>query len=201
MFHYVPLDSYDWLMGEVGGSEPVIATARLDLHHISATDLVTLFETPDDPALFQGKPYTNPHRVLMDSSGPLRWRVPQVQANPLVNRWFVRWMVERSTGVIVGSLSFHGPPDEEGMVEIGLGVHDSFQRQGFGREALLGMWLWVVNQPGVKKLRYTVDPNNTASVALVQQFGFTNVGQQIDEEDGPEDIYEMSASDFGQRFL
>jgi hypothetical protein len=27
------------------------------------------------------------------------------------------------------------------------------------------------------------------------------VGQQIDEEDGPEDIYEMSASDFGQRFL
>jgi hypothetical protein len=55
MFHYVPLDSYDWLMGEIGGSEPVIATARLHLHHISATDLVKLFETPDDPALFQGK--------------------------------------------------------------------------------------------------------------------------------------------------
>jgi RimJ/RimL family protein N-acetyltransferase len=86
------------------------------------------------------------------------------------------------------------------MVEIGLGVHDSFQRQGFGREALLGMWLWVVNQPGVKKLRYTVDPNNTASVALVQQFGFTNVGQQIDEEDGPEDIYEMSANEFRRHF-
>ena len=188
-------------MGEVGGAGPVIATARLDLHHISATDLVTLFETPDDPALFQGKPYTNPHRVLMDSSGPLRWRVPQVQANPLVNRWFVRWMVERSTGVIVGSLSFHGPPDEVGMVEIGLGVHGSFQRQGFGREALLGMWAWVVGQPGVQKLRYTVDPKNSASVSLVQQFGFDLVGQQIDEEDGPEDIYEMSASEFGRRFL
>ena len=188
-------------MGEVGGSEPVIATARLDLHHISAADLVTLFETPNDPELFRDKPYMNPHRVLMDSSGPLRWRVPQVQANRLVNRWFVRWMVERSTGVIVGSLSFHGPPDEEGMVEIGLEVHGDFRRQGYGREALLGMWLWVVKQPGVKKLRYTVDPNNTASVALVQQFGFTNVGQQIDEEDGPEDIYEMSASDVSQRFL
>jgi hypothetical protein len=69
MFHYVHLESYDWLMGEVGDSEPVIATARLDLHHISATDLLMLFETPENPALFQGKPYTNPHRVLMDSSG------------------------------------------------------------------------------------------------------------------------------------
>ena len=187
-------------MGEVGDSEPVIATARLDLHHISATDLVTLFETPGDPALFHDKPYTNPHRVLMDSSGPLRWRVPQVQADPLVNRWFVRWMVERSTGVIVGSLSFHAPPDDEGMVEIGLEVHGDFRRQGYGREALLGMWLWVVKQPGVKKLRYTVAPDNTASVALVQQFGFTNVGQQIDEEDGPEDIYELSAENFQNKF-
>ena len=196
----MPRDSYDWLMGEVGDSEPVIATARLDLHHISATDLVTLFETPDDPALFHDKPYKNPHRVLMDSSGPLRWRVPQVLANPIVNRWFVRWMVERSTGVIVGSLSFHAPPDDEGMVEIGLEVHGDFRRQGYGREALLGMWLWVVKQSGVKKLRYTVDPNNTASVALVQQFGFTNVGQQIDEEDGPEDIYELSAENFQNKF-
>ena len=187
-------------MGEVGDSEPVIATARLDLHHISATDLVTLFETPDEPALFHDKPYTNPHRVLMDSSGPLRWRVPQVLANPIVNRWFVRWMVERSTGVIVGSLSFHAPPDDEGMVEIGLEVHGDFRRQGYGREALLGMWLWVVKQSGVKKLRYTVDPNNTASVALVQQFGFINVGQQIDEEDGPEDIYELSAENFQNKF-
>jgi RimJ/RimL family protein N-acetyltransferase len=62
------------------------------------------------------------------------------------------------------------------------------------------MWAWVVGQPGVKKLRYTVDPDNVASVALVQQFGFTNVGQQIDEEDGPEDIYELSATDFRKKF-
>ena len=73
-------------------------------------------------------------------------------------------------------------------------------KASLGREALLGMWAWVVGQPGVQKLRYTVDPDNVASVALVQQFGFTNVGQQIDEEDGLEDIYELSATDFRKKF-
>ena len=184
-----------------GDSESIIATPRLDLHHISAHDLITLFETPNDPVLFENKPYTNPHRVLMDSPGPLRWRVPQVQVDPQVNRWFVRWMVERTSGIIVGSISFHGPPDADGMMEIGLEVHESQRRKGYAREALFGMWRWVIDQPGVQNLRYTVDPHNVASVSLVQQCGFTHIGEQIDEEDGPEDIYEMSAADFRSRWI
>ncbi len=109
-------------------------------------------------------------------------------------------MVEKETREIVGSTSFHGPPDEVGMMEIGLGVHPSFKRRGYATEALTGMWSWVIDQPGVELLRYTVDPNNEASVAVIQKFGFTRVGQQIDLEDGPEDIYEMSANEFRQRF-
>jgi hypothetical protein len=34
----------------------------------------------------------------------------------------------------------------------------------------------------------------------VKKFGFVCVGQQTDPEDGPEDIYEMSAKEFRQRF-
>jgi RimJ/RimL family protein N-acetyltransferase len=105
-------------------------------------------------------------------------------------------MVLWETREIVGSVSFHNAPDETGMLEIGLGVHENFRRQGFGCEALMGMWLWASAQSGVVKFRYTVDPNNEASVGLVRKFGFTHVGQQIDDEDGPEDIYEMSVKDF-----
>lgn len=180
-------------------SEAMILTPRLELHHICVDDLLTLFESPGD-ASFAGKSYVNPHRILMDERGPLRWRVPQVKSDSLVNKWFVRWMVEKETREIVGSTSFHGPPDEVGMMEIGLGVHPSFKRRGYATEALTGMWSWVIDQPGVELLRYTVDPNNEASVAVIQKFGFTRVGQQIDLEDGPEDIYEMSANEFRQRF-
>ena len=177
-------------------SESVIACERLDLHHISASDLVTLYEDPENLSIYKKGDFTNPYRVLIDGHSPLRWRVPQVKANPEVNKWFVRWVVLRETSEIVGSLSFHGAPDEAGMLEIGLGVHKNFWRQGFGYEALLGMWLWAASQAGVLKFRYTVDPNNDASVGLVRKFGFAHVGQQIDDEDGPEDIYEMSVKDF-----
>jgi RimJ/RimL family protein N-acetyltransferase len=187
-------------MPQDDASEAMIITPRLELHHISGNDLVLLFESPEDLSIYAGKPYINPHRVLMDDSGPLRWRVPQVKANQLVNKWFVRWMVEKSTREIVGSISFHGPPDERGMLEIGLGVHADFQRLGFATEALTGMWSWAVSLPGVELLRYTVAPDNFASVALVKHFGFVCVGQQIDPEDGPEDIYEMSANEFRRRF-
>jgi len=192
--------SYAEPMPQNDVSEAMILTLRLELHHLSVVDLIALFEVPEDVSVYAGKPYSNPHRVLMDESGPLRWRVPQVKSNPLVNKWFVRWMVEKTSREIVGSISFHGPPDEQGMMEIGLGVHPDFQRLGYAKEALTGMWLWCVEQPGVALLRYTVTPDNVASVALVKKFGFACVGQQIDPEDGPEDIYEMSANEFRRRF-
>ena len=179
----------------------LIQTDRLDLHHISSEDLIDLFENRDDTNALSGKAFSNPLRVLIDFQGPLAWRVPQVKINPEVNKWFVRWAVLRSTQEVIGSSSFHGAPDENGMMEMGLGVETAFQRQGFGREILQGMWGWVVTEPGVKTLRYTVSPKNTASIALINSFGFENMGEQLDEIDGPESIYEMSADQYRSNFL
>ena len=87
------------------------------------------------------------------------------------------------------------------MVEIGLGIEPPFRRQGFGREVLHGMWGWVVDQPGIYTLRYTVGVSNAASQALVKTLGFRHVGVQIDDEDGPEDIYEMPATQYRYQFM
>ena len=100
----------------------LIQTERLDLHHIQADDLINLFESRDDRQALSGKAFTNPLRVLIDFQGPLAWRVPQVKENPEINKWFVRWAVLRSTQEVIGSSSFHGAPDSNGMMEIGLGV-------------------------------------------------------------------------------
>jgi RimJ/RimL family protein N-acetyltransferase len=111
----------------------LIQTARLDLHHIEVDDLIVLFEKRDDSKALSGKTFTNPLRVLIDFQGPLAWRVPQVKQDPSVNKWFVRWAVLRSTQEVIASASFHGAPDENGMMEIGLGVETAYQRKGFGK--------------------------------------------------------------------
>jgi len=180
--------------------EPVIQTPRLELHHISAPDLVTLFENRDDAPLLAGTGFKNPLRVLIDFQGPLAWRVPQVKADPACNKWFVRWIVLKDKQEVIGSTSFHGAPDSAGMIEIGLGIETEHQNQGFAREALLAMWRWAMTFPEVKTFRYTVSPDNASSIAVIKYFGFDFKGQQMDEIDGPEDIYEMTAADFSAKW-
>jgi ribosomal-protein-alanine N-acetyltransferase len=178
----------------------VISTPRLDLHHICADDLITLFEEPEDQSIYVGMSYSNPFRQLIDDKGPLAWRVPQVKENPALNRWFVRWIVLRSTEEIIGSTSFHGAPNTEGMIEIGLGIHEAFRNVGYAKESLLGMWRWAIEDPQVEILRYTVSVRNAPSIHVIESFGFHYRGEQIDEEDGPESIFEMSRKEFVAKF-
>jgi len=180
--------------------ESVIETNRLDLHHIPVAGLISLFEEKNDALAIAGRSFTNPYRNLIDNSGPLGWRVPQVKADPSTNKWFVRFIVLRESNEIIGSTSFHGIPDEAGMMEIGIGIEEKFWGQGFATEALLGMWRWVVTHPEVETLRYTVSPTNTPSVKIIEKFGFHHQGQQMDEIDGPEDIYEMSVQEFLEKW-
>jgi ribosomal-protein-alanine N-acetyltransferase len=178
----------------------LIQSDRLDLHHIEADDLIYIFEKRDDSEVLAGKDFRNPFRVLIDFQGSLASRIPQIQKDPSVNKWFVRWVVLRSTQEIIGATSFHGAPDENGVIEIGLEVESAFQRQGYGKEILQGMWGWVVTEPAIKILRYSVKENNVASIALINSFGFKLMGEQIDENNEVANVYEMSANDYRKRF-
>lgn len=178
----------------------MIQTARLDLHAVQPAEYSLLAIDRADPRLWLDRGFSNPYRHLVDDPGPLVHRIPRILADPTAAPYLLRMAVLRESGAIVGSAGFHDRPDETGMIEIGLGIVPEWQGKGLGRELLVGMWGWVVRQPGVRMLRYTVSPDNVPSVALVRSFGFDHRGQQIDEEDGPEDIYEMAADDFNRRW-
>ena len=181
--------------------QETLQTKRLELHHISGANLITLFENRDDSPILNGASFTNPYRVLVDFQGPLHWRVPQVKADPTCNKWFVRQIVLKESREIIGSTSFHGVPDENGMIEIGLGIEPEFHNQGFAKETLMAMWSWAIEQPGVKSFRYTVSPDNAPSIKVIEYFGFPFTGVQIDDEDGPENVYEITAEEFRKKFL
>jgi len=182
-------------------TQPLLETKRLELHHINGANLITLFEQRDDSPILKNANFTNPHRVLVDFQGPLHWRVPQVKADPSSNKWFVRLIVLKENREIIGSASFHGVPDENGMIEIGLGIEPEFHNRGFAKEALMAMWSWAIDQPGVKSFRYTVSPDNAPSIKVIEYFGFPFTGVQIDDEDGPENIYEITTDDFRAKLL
>ena len=63
------------------------------------------------------------------------------------------------------------------------------------------MWSWIVNDPQVKTLRYTVSPDNLVSQHIIKNLGFKLVGEQMDERDGLEQIYELSSENYLANFL
>lgn len=184
-------------------SEPdpslLIRTPRLDLHTVLPDEYALLAVDRADPRLWGGRGFTNPLGHLVDDPGPLPYRLPRIAADPAAAPYLLRLAVLRDGAFVVGSAGFHDVPDADGMVEIGLGIEAPYRGRGLGRELLMGMWGWVVDQPGVRTLRYTVSPDNAPSQALIARFGFEHRGRQLDEVDGPEDIYELAADEYRRR--
>lgn len=93
---------------------------------------------------------------------------------------------------MVGHVGFHARPDGEGLVEIGYSVLPAHRRQGYAREAVTALLGWGMAQPGVRRLRASVAPDNTASRGLLDSLGFRQVGTQWDERDGEELVLERA---------
>ncbi|AUH39650.1 GNAT family N-acetyltransferase [Streptomyces sp. CMB-StM0423] len=122
-----------------------------------------------------------------------QFRLDQMVTDPDHARWMVRQAVVGDKGLVVGHAGFHGPPDEVGMVEIGYSVAPDFRRQGYARSTLIELLRRAAAEPAVATVRATISPDNVASLATISGFGFVEVGEQWDEEDGLELVFEVPA--------
>ncbi|WP_323139181.1 GNAT family N-acetyltransferase [Streptomyces platensis] len=122
-----------------------------------------------------------------------RFRLDQMDAAPAHARWLVPQAVVGDKDRVVGHAGFHGPPDEVGMVEIGYSIAPPFRRQGYARSTLIELLRQAAAETAVTTVRATISPDNVASLATISGFGFVEVGEQWDEEDGLELVFEVPA--------
>jgi ribosomal-protein-alanine N-acetyltransferase len=115
-------------------------------------------------------------------------------SDPSAAEWMARAMVlPMADGRrVVGSVGFHGPPDDQGRLEVGYSVDPPYRRKGFAREAVTAMFDWAHEQHGVTRFVASISPTNEPSLALARQFGFVKVGEQMDDVDGLEFIFETT---------
>ncbi|MGW2410416.1 GNAT family N-acetyltransferase [Streptomyces sp. NPDC001739] len=79
------------------------------------------------------------------------------------------------------------------MVEIGYSVAPGFRRQGYARSTLIELLRRAAADSAVTTVRATISPDNVASLATISGFGFVEVGEQWDEGDGLEIVFEVPA--------
>src|SRR5579859_5804185 len=125
--------------------------------------------------------------------GTWRVRSEQVEQDPASAAWVTGVIWDEQQQVAVGRAGYHGPPDRSGMVEIGYAVDPAYRRRGYARAALEALLQRAAREPQVRTVRVTISPDNVASYQLASQYGFTEIGEQWDDEDGLEIIYEVDA--------
>nr|WP_231713157.1 GNAT family N-acetyltransferase [Arthrobacter sp. zg-Y769] len=123
------------------------------------------------------------------------WRIrsAQLELNPGDAAWITRAIFDPELKRAVGLAGFHGPPDGEGTVEVGYSVDPAYRRRGYARAALEALLAVAAREPSIRTVRATISPDNAPSRRLVEQYGFVANGDQWDDEDGLEIIYEVPA--------
>ncbi|OAR25723.1 acetyltransferase [Streptomyces sp. ERV7] len=82
-----------------------------------------------------------------------------------------RLIIERDSGLVVGSIGLFWPP-AEGAVEIGYGVVASRCGRGYATEATRALATFALTAPGVHAVVAGVERSNPASVRVLEKAGF-----------------------------
>jgi len=164
---------------------PAVSLHRLDLATVDALARGDLSSARSSSGLA-----LDPHLVALGSRGVWQIRSAQLGEHPEHGPWITRILTLGDE--VVGKAGFHGPPEPgTGMVEIGYSVAPACRRRGLARAAFRLMRAVAAHAADVHVLRATVSPDNVASRGLVLSERLVEVGEQWDEEDGLEIVYEI----------
>nr|WP_206441770.1 GNAT family N-acetyltransferase [Streptomyces boncukensis] len=90
-----------------------------------------------------------------------------------------RLIIERDSGLVVGSIGLFWPP-AEGSVEIGYGVVASRRGRGYATEAARTLADFALAVPGVRAVVAGAELSNPASVRVLEKAGFRHASTEAD---------------------
>ena len=147
-------------------------------------------------ALARGKPVSDPALTLSaewrdDVRHLAERRLQQITEYPDHAPWLLRAIVLREgERQAIGHINFHGPPNRRGVPEVGYSLLRGFRGRGYAIEAVRGLFEWARSEHGIRRFRASIAPDNGRSQNLVAKLGFVKIGEQWDEEDGLEWVFE-----------
>ena len=169
-----------------------IRTQRLELVSMSVPFMKALLVGDVDEASRE-MGATTPAWMPDDMFHTVIYRLGQLTADPAVRQWLTRAMVltdESGARRVIGAIGFHGPPDQDGRLEMGYRVDPEYRQQGYARESATAMYDWAHREHGVTTFVAAVAPDNVASLNLIKEFSYVQIGEQMDEIDGLEYVFE-----------
>jgi RimJ/RimL family protein N-acetyltransferase len=118
--------------------------------------------------------------------------IDAIRNDPERRLWGDRLMIrtERGQRWVVGSVIFHGRPDD-GIAEVGYGVERDSQGQGLATEATRASVAWALEQPYIVAVQATTFQWHAASRRVIEKIGMKQVGARDHDMLGEMLIFEI----------
>lgn len=115
----------------------------------------------------------------------MKWFLERLKENPANHGWLAWYIILKNDGqgkrIAIGGCGFKGAPDENGLVETGYGIMESFHRKGYATEALEGLLKWAFGHPETNTVIAETTTGNYASLGVLLKKGFRFVGPGCEE--------------------
>ncbi|WKA55449.1 GNAT family N-acetyltransferase [Planococcus shixiaomingii] len=119
---------------------------------------------------------------LINSSVPKEWpsqayvktleaKKEKLAQTPEDSQWS-RIVVDREARQLVGEIGCKGAPDENGTVEIGYGIVESFRNNGYATEMVMGLVEWLKEKQLATKITANCLEANKPSIKVLEKSGF-----------------------------
>lgn len=167
-------------------SDPTLPGPHVSLRRATLDDLAA--EDISGAALAARLGVRAPPLWPPENNGPAvrDWFRAGMAAYPDKSGWWCWYIVAHAVevDVLVGSAGFKGPPDSDGVVEIGYSVIAPFQRHGHASAAVALLVKAAFAEPEVAAIIAHTAPDGVASQAVLRRCGFVIDGAAEDPDDG-----------------
>jgi RimJ/RimL family protein N-acetyltransferase len=167
-----------------------IASARLELVLLTADCVDAVLAGERERAEKIGGFRLRPEWPDENDEHFLRHRLTEMREDPESEPWFTRAMVDPATREMIGHIGFHGPPNDGVWLELGYTVFPEHRRKGYAIEAAEALMTYARAEHGIKRFVLSISPENAPSLAMAAKMGFVRCGEQMDEIDGLEWVFE-----------
>jgi [ribosomal protein S5]-alanine N-acetyltransferase len=151
----------------------MIETSRLSIVPLLPDELRMHIQFPVDFAQSKG---------LKPSSSLLKKEVQDAILNDLLPHlnssdkdplFYTMWLIiEKNRKAIIGGICFHGEPNENGEAEIGYGIDEDFQNNGYMSEAIEGLIHWAKDNNKIKIVKAETEKGNLSSLRVLEKNNF-----------------------------
>jgi RimJ/RimL family protein N-acetyltransferase len=159
-----------------------IETPRLLMKPLQLQDTQGMYAYRSDPAVTRYQSW-QPVREEEVEAFILKYGNDSIN---VVDSWCQLGVYRKATQELIGDVGMHFLPPDAQQVELGFTISPRHQRQGYAAEAVDALLSYLFGSLNKYRIMASVDPRNTASIALLEKVGMRKEAHHIQSVWTPE---------------